>query len=266
MPALQIKSVLLSLGLAAALILSLSAAESGIPPVSMREAVSLAEEFLRANQIDVSHQQMSKATLGKYPGGPDYWDLHWSDPDTTVKRDPVDLRIEMDRTVIQLIHAEALSISIAVPALNERNERLVPAIDQNSHFAVILCNTSKQPQGIVTPSNSWGDQALRFEITDKAGRKSVARRVAIDYPKNILTWWVLHPGESVVLDVYFADAQKWEGFPRFEHYGETETVTVRAIFEYGPAERKPPPDGLWRGRVVSKPEQIVFSNLIPEKK
>ena len=49
----------------------------GIPRVSLREAVSLADEFLRTNKIDTSHHQMLEGTLGIYPGGSNYWDLRW---------------------------------------------------------------------------------------------------------------------------------------------------------------------------------------------
>jgi hypothetical protein len=158
-----------------------------------------------------------------------------------------------------------LALSIAIPALAANNERSVPAYDRNSHFPVILTNTSDKPQLIVTPWNSWGDHALSFEITDKASKTSVARTVPLDYTKNILQWWTLQPQESLVLDVYFADPNKWEGFPHPAHYGDSEAVTIRAIFEFNVATRKPLAEGLWTGRVVSKSQPIVFYNRLPEK-
>jgi hypothetical protein len=167
----------------------------------------------------------------------------------------------------ELVRADdnSIALSIAVPALDSGNERSVVAFDRNSHFPVILTNTSDKPQRIVTPWNSWGDHALSFEITDRSGKKSVARAVAVDYTKNTLHWWTLQPQESVVFDVYFADSNKWEGFPHPIHYGDSETVTMRAIFQFGPVTQKAPEDGLWAGRVYSKPEQVVFYVRIPGK-
>lgn len=164
-----------------------------------------------------------------------------------------------------LAEDNTVALSIAIPALEPGNERSVVAFDRNSHFPVILTNTSKKPQRIVTPWDSWGDHALTFEITDSSGRKSVARTVSFDHPKNVLHWWMLQPKESVVFDVYFADSSKWAGFPYPPHYGGSETVTMRAVFEFKPAVRKPLNEGLWTGRVFSKPGQVVFYNRMPDK-
>lgn len=78
-----------------------------------------------------------------------------------------------------------LSVSIAVAAINPGTERAVPAFDRHSHFHVILTNTSSESQRIATEWNSWGDQALNFEISDESGKTWVARRVAIAHSKNI---------------------------------------------------------------------------------
>ncbi|MDB6059815.1 MAG: hypothetical protein JWO95_3659 [Verrucomicrobiales bacterium] len=169
-------------------------------------------------------------------------------------------------SVAELAHAaeSAISVSIAVPALDPGKERSVVAFDRNSHFPVILTNTSKKPQRIITEWNSWGDHALSFELTDKSGKKSLAQRVSVNYDKNMPHWWILQPKESVVLDVYFADAGKWEGFPHRVRYGDSETVTMRAVFAFLPTDQKLSPDGLWTGRVFSAPEQIVFYNRMPD--
>ena len=81
----------------------------------------------------------------------------------------------------------------------------------------------------------------------------------------MLHWWVLQPQESLVLDVYLADSGQWQGFPDLARYGDSETVTMRAVFEIKSNE-VPPQDGLWTGRVFSKPEQYVFYNQKPGNK
>jgi hypothetical protein len=159
----------------------------------------------------------------------------------------------------------AIALSIAAPALAPGKERSVVAFDRYSHFHVILINTSAKPQQIVTDDNSWGDHALSFEITDRSDEKSVAQRVHSLYTKNVLHWRILQPQESLVLDVFFADLGQWQGFPHPARYGDSETVTMRAVFEFNPVVRKPLPDGVWTGRVFSKPEQYVFYNRMPEK-
>lgn len=169
-------------------------------------------------------------------------------------------------SVTGLAHAaeSAISVSIVVPALDPGKERSVVAFDRKSHFAVILTNTSKKPQRIITEGSSWGDPALSFELTDKSGKKSLAQRFSVDYSKNTPHWWIIQPQESVVLDVYFADMGKWEGFPHPVRYGDSETVTMRAVFAFLLTDQNP--NGLWTGRVFSAPEQIVFYNRMPEKK
>jgi uncharacterized protein YecT (DUF1311 family) len=159
----------------------------------------------------------------------------------------------------------ALGLTIAVPAMETSSERMVVAVDRNSHFSVILTNLSKRTQWIITPWSSWGDRALRFEITDRSGKKTVARTVANDHVKNLPHWWVLEPQECVVFDVYFADEKRWEGFPHLTHYGDAEAVTLRAVFEVTPDKEKPAVDAKWAGSVSSKPERVAFCNQIPEK-
>src|SRR6187401_3242307 len=92
------------LGLVAVLIMPLFAADNGIPRVSLREAISLGEEFLRTNKIDTSQHQRSEGTLGIYPGGPNYWDIRWSPTNKAIKDDFIDLRVDMDGTVNHLVH------------------------------------------------------------------------------------------------------------------------------------------------------------------
>lgn len=152
-----------------------------------------------------------------------------------------------------------LSVSIAVAALNPGAERAVPAFDRDSHFHVILTNTSDEPQRIASEWNSWGDQALSFEISDESRKTWVARRVAVSRSKNMLTWWILEPNENLVLDVYFADSERWGGFPHPPQYGDSQVVTMRAVFEIKPNE-VPPKEKLWSGRVVSKRQKYAFHN------
>ncbi|HEX5446438.1 MAG TPA: hypothetical protein VFW87_21650 [Pirellulales bacterium] len=170
-------------------------------------------------------------------------------------------------TVTSLARADepTLSVSIAVAAINPGTERVVAAFDRHSHFHVILTNTSDEPQRIVTEWNSWGDQALSFEFSDESGKTWVARRVLISRSKNMLSWWILEPHENLVFDVYFADPERWRDFPHPLHYGDSQAVTMRAVFEIKPNE-VPPKEKLWTGRVVSKRQKYAFHNRTGNRK
>ena len=143
----------------------------------------------------------------------------------------------------------AIALSIAVPVLAPGKERSIVAFDRHSHFPVILTNTSGKPQRILMDGSSDGDAALSFEITDRSGKKSVARRPLRPWAKNMPHWRTLQPREGLASDVYFADSYKWQGFPHPVRYGDSETVTMRAVF-----------DTVETGRVVSQPEEYVFEN------
>jgi len=158
-----------------------------------------------------------------------------------------------------------ISVSIAAPGLYPDTDGFIPAHDRNSHFHVILTNISKKTQRIITDGNSSGDKTLSFEIIDKSPETATARRVAGEYAKNMAHWWVLQPEESVVIDVCFADPAKWEGF-HAAHYGDSEIVTMRAIFEVPESEKNAYGNDQWAGRVSSKPGKFAFYNYIPDVK
>lgn len=152
----------------------------------------------------------------------------------------------------------SIRVSVAVPALGVTGERSIAYRGRTSHFAVVLTNTSAKPQRIVTPWSSWGDHALSFEITDAAGKRHAVHAVPVDYAKNMLSWWVLAPGETVVRDVYFADPKKWIGFPLPAGPGHSVTVTLRAVFEVASPAKRPKGERFWAGRVVSAPVKVVI--------
>lgn len=159
----------------------------------------------------------------------------------------------------------AISVSVAVPARGRDAERSIVPFDRHSHFHVILTNTSDAPQRIAADGNSWGDEALSFEITDESGKQTIARRPMREYMKNMLSWWVLEPHENLVLDVYFNDPERWHGFPHSPEYGDWRTVKMRAVFEVKPST-VPSKDKLWTGRAVSPNREFSFHNRAPAKK
>src|SRR5687767_3641591 len=88
----------LLLSVMTALSVSLLAADDRIPRVALKEALALAEDFLATNYGDVSQHQLTDVTLGRYPGGLNYWDLNWSPVDKTARAGVIRVRIDMDQT------------------------------------------------------------------------------------------------------------------------------------------------------------------------
>ena len=117
-----------------------------------------------------------------------------------------------------------------------------------SHFPVIITNISGKPQRIAQESCSEGYDALSFEWTDESGKTQKAEKLGLNWYKNVLAWWTLQPGESLVINVFYTDTTTWTGFPRPPAH-KSQTVTMRAVFEMDPF-----------GRIVSEPLKIVFTN------
>jgi hypothetical protein len=152
----------------------------------------------------------------------------------------------------------AISVSIAVvekPDTDGVRTRLIQWYDRRSHFHVIVSNVSGKTQRILREDCSEGYFALTFEFTDDSGKKWVSRKKG-EFFKNNPVFWILEPGESIVLDVYFGDLKTWEGFP-IPDRGLDRTLTMRAIFEIPPGQysRKV---GIWTGRITSAAKKYEF--------
>lgn len=146
-----------------------------------------------------------------------------------------------------------IEISIAVP--QRGNDRVLEYYGSNPHFHVIVSNVSDKPQRIWREWCSWGYDGLSFEFTDAAGKTWIATKKPGEWTKNFPDFWTIPPNESLVLEVFFADADVWEGFPRPQ--GVSEAFTMRAIFEFQPDDQSRK-HSVWTGRVVSKADKYVF--------
>ena len=94
---LLLKTLLLS-SVLTALSVSLFAADNGIPRVVLKEALAAAEDFLATNSVDTSKHHLSAVTLGRDPGGLNYWDIDWSPTDKTARAGVIRVRVDMDQT------------------------------------------------------------------------------------------------------------------------------------------------------------------------
>ena len=179
---------------------------------------------------------------------------------TNVKRQPY-MRTPFLQPILAAMFAVAavqgadspLSVTVSVPTRD--GDRWLLLHEKSAHFHVIVSNTSGKPQRIWKERCSWGYYSLTFELTDDAGKKSVAKKKPASFSKNSPDWWSLEPGESLVLDVYFSDPEIWEGFPR--PVNSSRIVTLRAIFEIEP-DKFSTEHSIWTGRISSDPKVLTF--------
>jgi hypothetical protein len=160
-----------------------------------------------------------------------------------------------------------LSVSLVVP--QDHGERRLTYLNSEwgraAHFHVVVSNRSDKPQNIWKEEGcSWGYWALSFEFTDDTGKQWVVKKRGAAFPMNRPGHLILEPHENFVYEVYFADTNIWEDFPRPDK-GSKVLVSMRAIFEIRESTESAPPGfpshpsrGVWTGRVVSEPRRITF--------
>ena len=161
---------------------------------------------------------------------------------------------------IGLLHLHAaespLSISIAVPIHGDKRTIYFDKTTE-PHFPVIVTNTSTEPVRFWQEWCSWGFNALSFELTDEHGKKLIARKVDRQiWRRNFPDCWTLQPKESLVIDVFFANTEIWQGFP-LDREGHPHYYTMRVICDVQPDEYSKKLD-LWTGRIVSPTQKYAF--------
>lgn len=152
-------------------------------------------------------------------------------------------------------------ISIAIPGSLEG-----PALvreNKQSHFHVILTNITDTTQEILETNNSWGYDALGFELTDAQGRKTTAiRRPIYGWTRNFPNTWLLPPHASHVFDIYYSDPEQWQGFSPSKSRDGRAYYTIRAMYtspsldqesEFIKSKVHP-----WAGTLTSAPVKFFF--------
>src|SRR4030095_10009826 len=75
-----------------------SASENIRPPVSLKDAIRIAEAFVEKQRIDVSKHHLASAQLEQDKPGKAHWDLRWNLSEGMMKGGWFVVRVEMDRT------------------------------------------------------------------------------------------------------------------------------------------------------------------------
>jgi hypothetical protein len=131
---------------------------------------------------------------------------------------------------------------------------IVMAQEKPEAFHVVLTNISAEAQPVFETWNSWGYQAVSFEITLPDGKTSMLTMRDQGFSKNFPSTYLIPPGGHQVFPVKFDKA--WQAKPTLPHAAEM-LITLKAIYEVGetPESRE---KHVWTGRVESAPVKLTL--------
>jgi len=95
-------------------------------------------------------------------------------------------------------------------------------------FYVVITNVSGGPQSIWEYWNSWGNQAISFELTMADGKKFVLSRKQEGFTRNFPSTFVLEPGEHQVYPIRLDEW--WETHPALPRTDEM-PITLKAVYQ-----------------------------------
>ena len=121
-------------------------------------------------------------------------------------------------------------------------------------FYVLLSNVSSQPQTIWEDWNSWGYQAISFELTTADGKKHVVSVRQQGFTRNWPTTVVIEPGEHQVFVAHFDEW--WEIQPPISKMDEM-PITLKAVYEVSPTPESAQYK-VWTGRLESDLQPALF--------
>ncbi|MEZ0277447.1 MAG: hypothetical protein ACAH88_21220 [Roseimicrobium sp.] len=121
-------------------------------------------------------------------------------------------------------------------------------------FHVVLTNVSNEVQPVFESWNSWGYQAIQFELTLPDGKQTVVSVSDQDFTRNFPSKFYIPPGEHQVFPIHLD--KRWEMNPSVALGRET-AITLKAIYEIteSPESKE---YHVWTGRVESKPCKLTL--------
>ncbi len=115
-------------------------------------------------------------------------------------------------------------------------------------FYVVLTNDSQETQAVWESWNSWGYQAISFELTTTEGKKFVVSRRQEDFTRNFPSTFLVKPGEHQVLAIRLDE--RWQTHPTLPKRDEM-PVTLKAVYEVPPTAEATKYK-VWTGRIESR--------------
>jgi len=114
-------------------------------------------------------------------------------------------------------------------------------------FYVVITNVSGGPQSIWQYWNSWGYQAISFELTTADGKKFVLSKKQEEFTRNFPSTFVVEPGEHQVYPIKLDEW--WEAHPALPKTNEM-PITLKAVYEVS-VTPEASQYKVWTGRVES---------------
>jgi hypothetical protein len=114
-------------------------------------------------------------------------------------------------------------------------------------FYVVLTNISQESQPVWEYWNSWGFQAISFELSTADGKKFVLTTKDRDFSYNFPSTFIVEPGEHQVFAIRFDDS--WAVEPALPKVNEM-PVALKAIYSVS-ANPDTARFHVWTGRVDS---------------
>ena len=115
-------------------------------------------------------------------------------------------------------------------------------------FYVVLTNVSRLPQPVWESWNSWGYQALSFELTTTDGKKFVVSKKQQNFTRNLPSMLLVEPGEHQVYAIELDEL--WETNPTLPK-SDRMPIALKAIYEIAESPQAAQ-NHVWVGRVESR--------------
>ncbi|MFZ0819836.1 MAG: hypothetical protein WAM91_07190 [Candidatus Acidiferrales bacterium] len=139
------------------------------------------------------------------------------------------------------------SLSVVPTRNDETKSSISMARKTPDEFFVVLTNVTQETQAIWETWNSWGYQAISFELTTSDGKKVVVSVKPQDFTVNFPSRFLIKPGEHQVFAIRLDD--KWETRPSLAKKNEM-PITLKAIYEVTSA-LEATQYKVWTGRIES---------------
>jgi hypothetical protein len=124
---------------------------------------------------------------------------------------------------VQETSSSPFSVSI-VPGI----DGITMAKNKPREFYVVLTNVSGLPQAVWEFWNSWGYQAISFELTTTDGHKFVVSKRPGIFTVNFPSTFLVKPGEHQVYPIQLDEW--WETHPSLPKTDEM-PITLKAVYE-----------------------------------
>jgi|GEM_PF-3402758 len=146
-----------------------------------------------------------------------------------------------------------LELTVIAPINTPEGERVI-SLDRYRRFHVLLTNISARSIRLWQSWNSWGYQNMTLITNFGDGWATIRRQKPKHIDGDFPDFWVLEPGEYLVLEVDLSTAE-WKGIP--DLYDESQNAKMKVMFQ-SPRDVLSEEFGIWTGNIESEEVKVVF--------